>query len=117
MSFYPSLAIFFPPAAVYICPLRLPSEDLLFTSGHMQSGAQLSVAPLSSTLFTFVNPVNGHVHIHRLESLTACSPGPRVLPHGEVDKALAHQSLLVSLHAKKLPSANVLFYVVFVSFS
>ena len=107
MSFSASLEIFFPPAAVYICPLPLPSEGLLFTSGHMQSGAQLSVAPLSSTLFSFVNPVNGHVHIHRLESLTACSPG----------LSSRSSSLVVSLHAKNLPSANVLPFVVFVSFS
>ena len=55
----------------HFCSLLLPSEGPLFTSGHTESGAELSVAPLSSTLFTFMKLVL----IHRLESLAAWSPG------------------------------------------
>ena len=43
-----------------MCPLLLPSESLLFTSGHMRSGVRLSQAPLSNELCTLVKPVIGH---------------------------------------------------------
>ena len=94
----------FLPAAVCTCPLRLPSERLLSFSGHMQSDAKLSVSRPSSTVIIFVNPVMNH---WRRAILT----DHRVLTDGQVDKALAHHSLRVSLHAKKLSSVNTLFQV------
>ena len=56
------MAISFHPAAVYICPLLLPFEGLLFTSGHMLSGAHCQSLHCPE-YFTLVNPViRAHTH-------------------------------------------------------
>ena len=69
-SFSPSLLSLVPPAEVYICPRRDPLEGCDVNSGHIWSGAQLSVAPLSRTLLILRHPVFGHVVSQLLVSLT-----------------------------------------------
>ena len=69
--FSPRLDKLLPLAALYFCPVRLPTESRISTSGASEGGAHESDAPESMTVVIFLHPLLVSV-LHHLSDTRRC---------------------------------------------
>ena len=69
--FSPRLDKLLPLAALYFCPVRLPTDSRISTSGASEGGAHESDAPESMTVVIFLHPLLVSV-LHHLSDTRGC---------------------------------------------